>query len=349
VIPTAQNRALYTFFALFTAVATFLLIGLGGLVTSKGVGMAVPDWPTTYGYNMFLFPVRLWTGGILYEHTHRLFASFVGLLTTILAVWMWIKEPRRWLRWLGVAAFFAVVLQGVLGGLRVTQYSNELGVLHGALAQMFFVMISLIVLYGSGLAQRLSAEARQISKPLAYLIFGTTVLVFLQLGLGAMMRHQHAGLAVPDFPLAYGRLWPPMTPEFAEMANRQRMEAIAYNAITPFHIGLHMAHRIGALLLLGLVAVAALRIRAEQGPRNSLARLGYSWVALVLFQAALGALTIWTNKSVHVATTHVLVGALTLLAGVVLSAAAMRLREGSLRGTIMGPEVPGWSPETPRL
>src|SRR2546427_9736556 len=91
--------------AVFTAVATVALLGVGGLVTSHGVGMAVPDWPTTYGYNPFLFPISKWTGGIFYEHSHRLVASGVGLLTTILAVWLWLKESRAWLRWLGVMAF----------------------------------------------------------------------------------------------------------------------------------------------------------------------------------------------------------------------------------------------------
>ena len=106
-------------FALLTAVATLFLVGLGGVVTSKEVGMAVPDWPNTFGENMFFFPFSKWVGGVFYEHSHRLVASAVGLLTTILAVWVWLKESRPWLRWLGVTAFFAVVLQGVLGGLRV--------------------------------------------------------------------------------------------------------------------------------------------------------------------------------------------------------------------------------------
>src|ERR1043165_1879407 len=97
-------------FAMLTALATVVLIGIGGLVTSHEAGMAVPDWPTSYGYNMFLFPISKWIGGIFYEHTHRLAASAVGVLTTILAVWLWIKEERRWVRWLGVAAFFGVVL-----------------------------------------------------------------------------------------------------------------------------------------------------------------------------------------------------------------------------------------------
>jgi len=124
---TRSNHSLWlNRFAVFTALATLILIGIGGLVTSHEAGLSVPDWPTTYGYNMFLFPPSYWMGGILYEHTHRLFASFVGLLTTILAVWLWIKEPRRWVQWLGVAAFFGVVLQGVLGGLRVTLLQTRL-------------------------------------------------------------------------------------------------------------------------------------------------------------------------------------------------------------------------------
>src|SRR6185503_6059359 len=102
---------------------------------------SVPDWPTTYGYNMFLFPIRLWHGGIFFEHLHRLVASAVGLLTAILAVWLCVKEPRVWLRWVGVAAFFAVVLQGVLGGLRVVLYKDEIGIFHAALAQAFFVLL----------------------------------------------------------------------------------------------------------------------------------------------------------------------------------------------------------------
>src|SRR5436190_18487289 len=102
-------------FAVLMAAATLCLVCIGGLVTSHGAGMAVPDWPTTYGYNMFAFPISKWAGGIFYEHSHRLVASGVGFLTSILAIWLWVKESRRWLRWMGVIAWFAVVLQGVLG------------------------------------------------------------------------------------------------------------------------------------------------------------------------------------------------------------------------------------------
>ena len=106
---TKHQPALHAF-AVITAVSTLVLICFGGLVTSHGAGLAVPDWPNSYGYNMFLFPVSMWVGGIFYEHTHRLVASAVGLLTLILSLWLWLRDPRKWLRWLGVVAL------GVGGG-----------------------------------------------------------------------------------------------------------------------------------------------------------------------------------------------------------------------------------------
>src|SRR5579871_3441961 len=133
-------------FAVFTALATLALIAIGGSVTSHEAGMAVPDWPTTYGQNMFLFPVSQWVGGIFYEHTHRLVASAVGFLTIILAVWAWLAESRKWLRWLAITALFLVVLQGVLGGLRVTLYKDQIGIFHAALAQSFLVVVAFIAL-----------------------------------------------------------------------------------------------------------------------------------------------------------------------------------------------------------
>src|SRR5829696_4811794 len=113
-----HNRWLHRV-ALVVTWATLPLIVLGGIVTSKDAGMSVPDWPRTYGYNMFLFPPRLWQGNIFWEHTHRLYASFIGLLTIVLAACAWFTERRRWVRWLGVACLGMVILQGVLGGLRV--------------------------------------------------------------------------------------------------------------------------------------------------------------------------------------------------------------------------------------
>src|SRR3989337_1847164 len=101
--------------ALLTAVATLPLLFIGGLVTSKGAGLAVPDWPTSFGYNMFLYPWSKMVGGIFYEHSHRLVASTVGFLTIVLAGTFWFTEARAWLRWLGVAARILGIIQGELG------------------------------------------------------------------------------------------------------------------------------------------------------------------------------------------------------------------------------------------
>jgi heme a synthase len=130
------------------------------MVTSKGVGLAVPDWPTTFGYNMFLFPVSKWVGGIFFEHTHRLIASTVGFLTIILAVWIWRADGRRWMRNLGFAALGAVILQGVLGGLRVTLLKDEIGIFHALLAQAFLGMLVVITLATSKSWTRLVGTAR---------------------------------------------------------------------------------------------------------------------------------------------------------------------------------------------
>ena len=137
-------------FAVGIAAATLVLLCFGGLVTSHGAGLAVPDWPNSYGYNMFLFPISKWVGGIFYEHTHRLVASGVGFLTIILAVWLWRKEERRWLRWLGWGALVLVALQGVLGGLRVTLLKDEIGIFHAALAQFFFQARHIGILHRAG-------------------------------------------------------------------------------------------------------------------------------------------------------------------------------------------------------
>src|SRR3954469_8912730 len=106
-------------FSTFVAGCTVLLLLAGSLVTSTGSGLSVPDWPTTYGWNMFTFPPSKWVGGILYEHGHRLIASTVGFLTILLAAGLGRADPRRWVRHLGAAALGSVVLQGVLGGITV--------------------------------------------------------------------------------------------------------------------------------------------------------------------------------------------------------------------------------------
>ena len=121
--------------------ATFLLIVIGGIVTSTDSGLAVPDWPTTFGYNMFLYPLSEMVGGILYEHSHRLMGSLVGILTVGLLVFLLAKDSRKWLKWLGLIALIGVIVQGVLGGLRVTQINRNFAIVHACLAQAFFALL----------------------------------------------------------------------------------------------------------------------------------------------------------------------------------------------------------------
>lgn len=319
--------------------ATVCLIGVGGLVTSHGVGMAVPDWPNTYGYNMFLFPIRLWNGGIFYEHTHRLVASGVGFLTTILAVWLWLKEERRWLRNLGIVAWFAVVLQGVLGGLRVTLIKDELGIFHATLAQAFLVLIAAIAFFLSGWWQRL-AEAKESAIPAA-LRTGLTlaaILVFVQLGLGASMRHQHAGLAIPDFPLAYGQVWPRTDAAFIAEVNAKRLDARDHNPITAGQIHLHMTHRVGAVVLLAVAAWCAWLGRTARIP-TAMRRWVLGWFGIVLVQAGFGAWTVLSNKAADIATAHVVLGALSLVWVSLLAISARVLRTAAV--TSQAVMVPG--------
>jgi cytochrome c oxidase assembly protein subunit 15 len=346
------NPWLY-WFAVLTALATLALIGIGGLVTSHEAGMSVPDWPTTYGYNMFLFPISKWLGGIFYEHSHRLLASLVGLMTTILAVWLWLKDSRPWMHWLGVAAFLLVVAQGVLGGLRVTMHMDSLGIYHATIAQLFFVLTCALALFTSRWWQNIGRdalprvpnfqnEAAQQRDPtmqnLRWLVLAATLLILVQLIIAAAMRHQHAGLAISDFPLAHGKLWPDTGADAIARYNAQRVSVNAENPITAFQIVLQMAHRVVALaILIGVSAVAFCSRRCQSAERaiappthvggyesKVAVRLSLFWLGLTLLQVGLGAATIWTNKAADVATAHVLVGALLLAVGALWCAIAFR-------------------------
>ena len=139
-----------TRYARLLVAATLLLVAAGGMVTSTGSGLAVPDWPTTYGYSMFSFPLAKMVGGIFYEHGHRLIATTVGMLTIGLVIWLWRVEPRRWVRRLGLAALGVVILQGVLGGITVLFFlPDAISISHAGLAQIFFCLTVAIALVTS--------------------------------------------------------------------------------------------------------------------------------------------------------------------------------------------------------
>ena len=181
--------------ALVTAGATFVLILAGGLVTNTESGLAVPDWPTTFGYNMFLYPWSRMVGGILYEHSHRLIGSVVGLLTLTLTLVIWAVESRRWLRWLAGVALGGVILQGVLGGLRVVLVEETLAIVHGILAQVFFGLMGSLVLFTSREWREPAVPVRGVDAGgLLWLTRLTTLTIFLQIVFGALLTHLSARL-----------------------------------------------------------------------------------------------------------------------------------------------------------
>jgi heme a synthase len=231
-------------YALLVAAGVLLLICSGGLVTSHGAGMAVPDWPNSFGYNMFLFPLSHWVGGVFFEHTHRLIASGVGLLTVVLCLATLIVEDRSWVKWLSGLAVLAVIIQGVLGGLRVTEHNAVLGLFHGCLAQAFFCLVATIALVTSRFWLRFERVGEQTEiRRLRFWTVVITVMVFIQLALGASMRHSHTGLSIPDFPTAYGGLFPPLDAASIDRINDVRATYQAAPPITAGLILLQYLHR----------------------------------------------------------------------------------------------------------
>jgi cytochrome c oxidase assembly protein subunit 15 len=295
-------------FAVAVAAAAAVLLAAGGLVTSTGSGLAVPDWPLSFGR---LFPPLV--GGVLFEHGHRMIASMVGLMTLILMIWFLAREPRRGVRRLACAALAGVVAQGLLGGLTVLlRLPLAISVAHACLAQIVFCMLVALALVTS---RRFIAAGDAPPAPdrrMARLATGAALLVFVQLCLGAVMRHGGAGLAIPDFPLVFGGLVPPrFTPEVA----------------------IHYAHRLGAVLV--ALAVIGVSLRSRRLRRSDLTRPAFLAAALLLAQIALGAASVLTRLAVLPTTAHLLTGALLLatLMVVVIRAAppsAAETRAGAL-------------------
>ena len=184
--------------ALGTAVATAVLIVFGGLVTNTGAALAVPDWPNTFGHNLFLYPWSGMVGGVFYEHSHRLLGATVGLLTLTLATALWRRGPA--LRALGLVAVATVIAQGVLGGLRVVLLRDELALVHGPLAQAFFALIATLAYLTSPAAK----APASVDGGLRRLALVGAALIYAQIVLGALLTHAgwlwlHIGGAVAVF------------------------------------------------------------------------------------------------------------------------------------------------------
>ncbi|MGC4031826.1 MAG: COX15/CtaA family protein [Tepidisphaeraceae bacterium] len=392
--PPAYRRGLF-WSALALAASVFPLIWMGGLVTSHGAGLSVPDWPNSYGYNMVLFPPSQWVGGIFYEHTHRLLGTLSGFLATILllmawgpsqnagarrgwkvtAVTLWLltlaagvfaylaasqawfeekivhllphfgvgfgslalvatlaalcrnREPRRWVRWLTVGVFVAVCIQGFLGGYRVKLAELHLAIVHGIFAELFFALAGVTVVITSQWWQRQAADGREnglIPKSIVYLAGVTLFAIFCQLVVGAMMRHNNAGLAIPGV-LVYGKLLPPMNADALDAINAARAWDVEHLPPTTLAgMWLHFGHRIGAIIVSTLVISLVVSVLRKTTVKRAAGRAAVILLGLLVTQATLGVLTVYWRKPADVASLHVAVGALTLMTTAVLTTVLAR-------------------------
>lgn len=277
-------------FTKVVAASTLFLVFAGAMVTSTGSGLAVPDWPLSYG--MLMPPM---VGGIFYEHGHRMIATAVGMLTILQAVWLQRREPRRFVRRLGWISLAAVVVQGLLGGLTVILLlPRAVSVSHAALAEIFFCINVSIAFFTSRWYGQLQAVEKgdAPSGPATALM----VLVFLQVVAGAVMRHLGAGLAIPDFPLSFGRI----VPEFTS------------GAIVAAYV-----HRVGGAVVAAAVIAMAVRLR-RFGQEHPLRGLAHILMVIVFAQVLLGGYVVWSGKQPHITSLHVMTGAVTLAVSVVL-------------------------------
>ncbi|HZF10429.1 MAG TPA: COX15/CtaA family protein [Thermoanaerobaculia bacterium] len=300
-------------FATALACLVVLLIAAGALVKSKEAGLSVPDWPLSYGgFN----PPHWWRiETVRAEHGHRMFAGTIAFLTVLLAVLLQRQERRPWVRWLGWSAVGAVLAQAVLGGITVLFFlPPAISIAHAGLAELFLCLVTTIAVVTS---RSFWAEPSSPILPpsagiaeIAPLAAITTAMIYVQILLGAVMRHNGAGLAIPDFPLAFGRLVPPHF---------------------DFKIGIHYAHRLGALTVAILVLWTAARVLSRFRTERTLALPALGMVGLVALQITLGALVVLTKKAVLPNTVHVATGAALLATSLVLSLYSRRLARAAQR------------------
>ena len=194
-------------FTKVAAFATWILLFIGGVVTTKEAGLAVVDWPNTYGYNMFLYPLSKMTGGIYYEHAHRLYGALVGLTTLALTIHLWMVDRRAWIKKLVFFAFLMVVIQGVMGGLRVTGHftlsdspdvTNPnliLAITHGIFGQIFFgVMVAIATATSSSWLEKTAPLPKPSAATDRLFNLALIIAVIVQLGLGSILRHTNQAL-----------------------------------------------------------------------------------------------------------------------------------------------------------
>lgn len=286
----------------FTAVCTLLLIATGGLVTSTGSGLSVPDWPLSYG--MLMPPM---VGGVLYEHGHRMIATTVGLLTVILAIWTWRVEKRLWVKRLAGIALAAVILQGLLGGLTIIYLlPTAISVSHACLAQTFFVIVVTLWLVTSrswASSEEVLPEGHELST--RWLAVFAGMMVYIQLILGAVVRHTESALVIPDFPLAFGQLLPPLSELTTDPTAPYPIDVETLRQ----QVMIQFAHRVWAVLVCAAIGWLISRILRSHITIAALVRSVSLLGFLVVIQVLLGASIIWSGRAVWIATGHVVVGA----------------------------------------
>ncbi|MBI4397755.1 MAG: COX15/CtaA family protein [Candidatus Omnitrophica bacterium] len=305
-------------FSKLVVFSTLFLIFAGSMVTSTGSGLSVPDWPLSYG---MLFPPMV--GGVFYEHGHRMIALAVGFLTLIFAVWLGLSKEEKWLKILGFCALLTVILQGVLGGITVLfLLPTSVSVSHAVLSQTFFVL-TLILAYG--LSQERSERKKAILAgapnglaSFTQFTFCVSITVYIQLILGAVMRHTGSGLAIPDFPTMGGSLSPSFDSAMLAFINEWRSE-INLDPVTLTQVFIHLSHRVMALLITLLVFLLdykAIEMRIAN-PRvlASLVLLNL----LLISQITLGAFTVWSEKQPWITSLHVVTGAAILGMSILLT------------------------------
>ena len=288
-------------FAVLTAGATFCLIFVGGLVTSTGSALAVPDWPLAFGK---LIPA--WQGGIRFEFGHRLAAGTVVVLTLVLMAWAWRAEPRQWVRQLVMLAFGLIIVQAVLGGITVLfELPLAIAVTHAATAQaLFCLMVSIAIFTNPRWDTTPHVDDPPSRIPLTTLAVATTAIIYMQILVGALMRHMSAGLVIPDFPLSFGYVVPPYWNEF---------------------IAVNFAHRCGAVVVTAMVLWTVARVLRTHREVVALRRPALGLFLLLVVQICLGAITIWSGRSVIPTTSHVAVGAAVLATSLTLTLRAYRI------------------------
>ena len=294
-------------FSKLTVFSTLFLIFAGALVKSHEVGLSVPDWPTTYGKQMFAFPLSDMVGGIFYEHGHRIIATIVGFFTMIQAIWLGFSHHPNWLKKLGFFALAMVIIQGLFGGITVLFFLPPLvSIIHGILAQTFFIM-TIIIAYSMSQERenRVDNGMVQAIRKGALLMGG---LVYIQLILGALMRHTGSGLAIPDFPTMGGMWIPTFSSEMMTNINYILFD-LDLDSVSKGQVIIHFIHRLGAVIITGTIGYFYAKygeiIKASQ--RSTAVFI--SIIVIVIIQFSLGVLTVLSARSPYIASFHVVTGA----------------------------------------